>query len=320
MIVRFEVDAFIPKNCSTKGPRFPNEGPSPSLPVKTQSQLAPAIDAEKHQATSPHTSPNLPRAAARQSFTPQNLWDEPESNPSDWGYSSPNEANETAGVGTPIDNGIEWDSPGDDPDAWGPVEPKSVPTSGKAPDDIERTTVWKHRDAVAMPGPMRDDLRGRIHPIVGGPSFILSSETGPPTELQVVRAGVLVPQSDIIEFATRSVKYLDRTNVEDTFLQIFLTQTPVHLVAAHERGTFDRIVREELNSPKLSAVAESESVRVSLARFVALLWEIQGFIKTHARDGGVSLVCKNGKLALFGNTSGEGLLEEEELKRFSGVI
>lgn len=136
------------------------------------------------------------------------------------------------------------------------------------------------------------------------------------TELAVIHAGTLVPQANILELATRSIHYVDRTNDEDIFLQLFLTQTPTHLVAVHQRGSFERVVRQELQSPQFADIAEREEIMNSLAKFVALLKGIQRLVKEYRQRRGVSLVCEKGKLEMLERVGDEGLVRDGELARF----
>lgn len=136
------------------------------------------------------------------------------------------------------------------------------------------------------------------------------------TELAVIHAGILVPQANILELATRSIHYVDRTNDEDIFLQMFLTQTPTHLVAVHQRGSFERVVRQELQSPQFADIAEREDITNSLAKFVALLKGIQRLVKEYRQRRGVSLVCDKGKLEMLERVGDEGLVRDGELARF----
>ncbi len=135
-------------------------------------------------------------------------------------------------------------------------------------------------------------------------------------ELTVVRSGTLLPQSSILELATRSIRFADRTSTKDTYLQLFLTQTPTHVVAIHENGNFEKVVRQELASAEFIQIAEKEGIKKSVAQFVELLEEIQCLVKEHGTKGRLSLVCEKGKLELFGLGEEEGRLSDGELERF----
>ena len=214
-----------------------------------------------------------------------NLWGDTVDDPGAWGATTKDDKHIDKTDTTPVDDAALWDGPQDDAALWGP-----------APDD---PGAWGAPASSAAP------------------VSSAAQDDGPPAELKVVRAGTLVPQSSIRELATRSVKWLDRTNVEDTYLQLFLTQTPAHLVAVHERGTFTRVDTQELAGSELEEVGASEGVRASLARFVKLLKEVQALVKMHGQVGHVSLVCERGKLELMGRLGTEGLLGEDELARFN---
>ncbi|TBU25106.1 hypothetical protein BD311DRAFT_700940 [Dichomitus squalens] len=140
-----------------------------------------------------------------------------------------------------------------------------------------------------------------------------------PGELAVVRAGTLLPQSSIIELATRSIMFADRTSNEDTFLQLFLSQTPTHLLAIHTNGTFEKVLRQGLDSPEFTGIEEMESIQKCIAQFVALLKEIHRLVKEHGTTRRLSLVCEKGKLELFGLKGEEGRLAGGDLERFKAT-
>ncbi|RPD71625.1 hypothetical protein L226DRAFT_512963 [Lentinus tigrinus ALCF2SS1-7] len=220
--------------------------------------------------------------SARQSFTQKNdvdLWDGPVSNASDWGFSEPSPA--SAGVGNSSALG-------------GPAPATSSAAKKKA----EESSAWEIKTDASAWG------------------FDSTFALLPAADLKVVRTGTLLPQPNILELATRSVHYLNRQSNDDTFLQLFLTQTPTHLVAVHQRGNFERVIRQELASDEFMRVAESDDIRRALAQFVELLRDIQSLVKEHAKNGGVSLVCEKGKLEMFRLVGQEGLVRQEELARF----
>ena len=138
-------------------------------------------------------------------------------------------------------------------------------------------------------------------------------------ELTVIQSGTLLPQSSILELATRSIRYADRTSNEDVFLQLFLTQTPTHVIAIHQNGNFEKVVRQELGSAEFTRIAEMEEIQQSIGKFVELLKVIQRLVKEHGTSGRLSLVCEKGKLELFG--LGEGSrLSDVELERFKSSV
>ena len=73
----------------------------------------------------------------------------------------------------------------------------------------------------------------------------------------VVRGGTRIPQSSIIEISTRSTKSAQRQNWE-TDTQLFLSQTPVHYLAVHQRGVFNTVTTRPLNSPQFQRIAAQD--------------------------------------------------------------
>ncbi|KAI0352575.1 hypothetical protein OH77DRAFT_1408763 [Trametes cingulata] len=183
-----------------------------------------------------------------------------------------------------------WDTPADDPvaaaAAWGdPAPPRAT----------EQNRWTDNNDAAAMWG-----VTSNNDPAAWGvePASIGEADTFvPAADLTVIRGGTLLPQTSIIELATRSAQYVNLTKIEDTFLQLFLTQTPVNLLAVHTRGSFDRIERQELDSPEFDKVREDPLVQRTLKQLVAFLREIQGMLKGNVAK--LSLVCEKGKLRVF---------------------
>ncbi|KAI0685614.1 hypothetical protein C8T65DRAFT_679060 [Cerioporus squamosus] len=258
------------------------------------------------------------------------LWGGPVSAPSDWGVSEPSPASDSQ------DNKGGWEIKSD-VSAWGPVDDATSWGSTTIKDEVAAwvpaktagalgdATAWGVGDAghasvrAGQGGPLTKPGAKSDAPS-WGPStavdFDTTSSFVPIADFKVIRAGTLLPQSNILELATRSAKYLDRTSGNDTFLQMFLTQTPTHLIAVHQRGTFERVIRQELASEEFMRIGEVEDIRRGIAQFVELLREIQRLVKEHGKEGRVSLVCEKGKLEMFGLVGQEGLVRQEELARF----
>ncbi|KAI8986169.1 hypothetical protein BD414DRAFT_536916 [Trametes punicea] len=198
-----------------------------------------------------------------------------------------------------------WDSPIEDPAAaaaaWGDPVPQ------KARNDVvtDHATMWDtptNTDGAAW----GVDLRT-------GDTFT------PIPDLTIVRAGTLLPQSSILELATRSANFIDRTSVEDTYIQLFLTQTPTNLLAVHKSGLFDRVIRQELDSPELAKFGEDAGMQHSLKQLVALLREIQEMVKQHGKGGRLSLVCQKGKHEVYSRAGEEDASLSSELARFTAA-
>ena len=147
-----------------------------------------------------------------------------------------------------------------------------------------------------------------------------SSPEDPPsesiTDINVIRAGTIVPQSDTIEVTTRSVRYIDEFDWTEQYPQLFLSYTPNIFLAVHDRGTFERMIQRKLGTSELRAVEQSPRIQRAFRQLVAVLREIQALATSFGKDARLSLVCRDGKLEVFKRTNGEGSLEEAELERF----
>ncbi|KAI0823944.1 hypothetical protein BC628DRAFT_1420377 [Trametes gibbosa] len=224
-----------------------------------------------------------------------------------WGDSSPPGAPQkdtasvyadaTEGWDVPVNDGASWDVPVNDSASW------DVPTNDNASWDVPTN------DSASWDIPTNDNASWDVGPSAG-------DTPAHATELKVIRAGTLLPQSAMLELATRSAMFLDRTNIEDTYLQLFLTRSPVNLVAVHNRGSFDRVIRQELDSPELARFNECADVQRSLAQLVALLREIQHIVQARGNTGKLSLVCEKGQLRVHSRVGDEDPLLTGELARF----
>lgn len=225
-------------------------------------------------------------------------WESNGGDAAEWGVQG--DAHDRASEATK-NNNAAW-GPTDDPSAW----------------EVEASTD----DATAWEAARSNDVSAWAAMVDSSPTQAsksdqdVSSSFDPAADLKVVRSGALIPQSNVLELATRSSNYLDRTSNDDTFYQLFLTQSPTHLVAVHQRGNFERVIRQELASEEFLRVAEADHIRRVIAQFVALLQEIQRLVKEHGKKRSVSLVCVKGNLELFELGGQEGLVHKEELARF----
>ena len=330
--MRFEVDAFVPDvpAGTSSGNGEPVTSPEPESPVSAKQPTTQDVGQTKSDEVSNwdagagesaswgYTAPTangasdwgadeISKSAERANRSEADLWGPGlAAGVDDWGSSAPPNASSSQRLSkqtsTTTAQVVSWSRAVDDPGAWDSAAPQDD-GSARQQDSGASKATWGAGGGLPEP--------------VSTPEFIQTSSFVPIADFKVLRAGTLLPQESILELATRSSNYLDRTSSEDTFLQMFLTQTPTHLVAVHQRGTFDRVIRQELHSPEFVDIAEREDIQRSLVRFVALLREIQRLVREHARVGRVSLVCERGKLELFGRVGEEGLVRPGELLRFN---
>ncbi|KAI0369361.1 hypothetical protein BV20DRAFT_1053195 [Pilatotrama ljubarskyi] len=203
-----------------------------------------------------------------------------------------------------------WDTPTDDPvaaaAAWGDPDPRRASQQNRSTDNGDTAALWgvtSNDDAAAWGV-------GPVESAGGADTFV------PATDLTVVRGGTLLAQSSVIELATRSAQYVDLTKIEDTFFQLFLTQTPANLLAIHTRGLFDRVERQELDSPEFVRVQEDPLVQRSLKQLVTFLRAIQDMLKKQGNVAKLSLVCEKGKLRVYNRVGDEDHLLAAEFSRF----
>ena len=282
MVVRFEVDACIAAKTATagEGVKHPEPGDA-GLEIETNKDI---------------------ESPARQSFAAKDEGGESEVEP---------KKQEIEEVDFDKEDEL-WAGGGDN--SWGPLpEPrrasKSVRVDSKGKEDMApppQDLSWDFPEDDGAAWGVTTDMAQKEDFEVNG-------------ELTVVRSGTLLPQSSILELATRSIRFVDRTSNEDTFLQLFLTQTPTHLVAIHQNGNFEKVVRQELGSAEFTRIAEMEEIQKSIGKFVEILKVIQRLVKEHGTSGRLSLVCEKGKLGLFG-LGEEGRLSDVELKRFKKSV
>lgn len=141
-----------------------------------------------------------------------------------------------------------------------------------------------------------------------------SARSEPGTGLQVRRAGAIVSQDSIIEMATRSKKRVAEYDWRDVFPQLWLSQTPHHFLAAHDRGTFEAITKRTLDDPDLRRV-EAE-LQAGFRRLRRALQDIKELVVKHGKQGRLSLVFRNGELQALQRVSQESCLPESVMERF----
>ncbi|KAI0693837.1 hypothetical protein C8T65DRAFT_585445 [Cerioporus squamosus] len=137
------------------------------------------------------------------------------------------------------------------------------------------------------------------------------------SDIAVIRAGTQVPQSSIVELTTRSEKYIDEFSWAEQYPQLLLSYTPHLFLAAHNRGTFERMIEHKLGSDELRNIENNARIQRSFRQLAAALRAIQELVKDHGQRGRLTLVCQqDGSLKVYQRTSQQGLLPDTELERF----
>ncbi|KAF9063294.1 hypothetical protein BDP27DRAFT_1335277 [Rhodocollybia butyracea] len=146
-------------------------------------------------------------------------------------------------------------------------------------------------------------------------STSISSKSGPPVtftsipvggalSLRVGEGGSVVPQTSLIELSTRSRKRLVDNRWKEDFPQLFLSQTPYHYLGAHDSGHFYEIQKRE------------KTCQSSFTKLRGVLGLIREVAIDHGEQGRLSLVCRGGKLELYGRRDDNSLLPESLIRLF----
>ncbi|KAG6834218.1 hypothetical protein H0H93_011090, partial [Arthromyces matolae] len=117
--------------------------------------------------------------------------------------------------------------------------------------------------------------------------------------VNVIDGGSIVPQASIVEFTTRSNYNAPNYDWKDAYPQLFLSQTPHHFLAVHQRGRFYEIQKRKLDSVELKAAARQEQLLEDFKKLRRLLDQIKELAKKHGEGGRLSLVCKAGELKVY---------------------
>jgi hypothetical protein len=179
----------------------------------------------------------------------------------------------------------------------------------------EVDACYTHSDNIAQAhsGIDLDQLAQRM-----GNTKILSIDTtvdsNSTSSISIRQGGRIVPQSDLIELKTCAEHKLGRFDWADAYPQLFLSQTPHHLIAAHVEGTFRSMKRGHLDSDDMRR--REASAQPKLKKLRALLQSIQELLVSRGTDAKLSLVCHGEMLELFDRTSPSLVVPADVLKRF----
>ena len=137
------------------------------------------------------------------------------------------------------------------------------------------------------------------------------------SELDVIRAGQLVPQSALIEMTTRSQNNAKNYDWVEAYPQLFLAQTPHHFLAVHNRGEFERIEKRSLADSEMKNV--EAKLQGNFRKLRAALKTVQDLVVEHGERGRLSLVFRDGSLEVFERRTQASCLPEEMFDKFHGL-
>lgn len=157
-----------------------------------------------------------------------------------------------------------------------------------------------------------DDLLAAFSGLgIGGASASRSRDTKKPEATVPTVRGVsitqttprkVVPQASLIELKTRAAKR--EIDWAEIYPQLYLSQTAFLYIAKHERGNFNTLEKVELGS--VSMQTHARHAEQGVAKLELVLQDILDAAKKEDVGVGLSLVSKDGKLALYKRHEGTG--------------
>ncbi|KAG2109056.1 uncharacterized protein F5147DRAFT_693865 [Suillus discolor] len=157
-----------------------------------------------------------------------------------------------------------------------------------------------------------DDLLAAFSGLgIGGASVSSSRDTKKPQATVPTVRGVtirqttprkVVPQSSLIELKTRAARR--EIDWAEVYPQLYLSQTAFLYIAKHERGSFNTLEKVELGSESMQTHARR--TQQGVAKLKLVLQDILDAVKKEDVGVGLSLVAKDGKLALYKRHEGTG--------------
>ncbi|KAF8498004.1 hypothetical protein JB92DRAFT_2985577 [Gautieria morchelliformis] len=134
--------------------------------------------------------------------------------------------------------------------------------------------------------------------------------------LSLLTRGTLVPQSDLLELKTRSIRSVHEFDWEDTYSQLLLSQTPNIFLCVHQRGEFVEVKKRKLAELETEAVARK--TQENLRKLRKVLGMVQDTMTAEGEGAKFSLVCKPGAdMVLYEREGKETRLPDEALKKFT---
>jgi hypothetical protein len=155
-------------------------------------------------------------------------------------------------------------------------------------------------------------------------SMSITSQSIPPAvsgtpatdnSLLIIEGGSKIPQSAIVELQTRSETSKYPQNWQETYPQLFLSQTPHHYLGIHSRGRFHTCQKRELETD-IENLVEVNLVQDNLKKLRRALKTIQQIVVQSGQRGRLSLVCQGNELRVFERSSQDSFLPDDIMQRF----
>jgi hypothetical protein len=172
------------------------------------------------------------------------------------------------------------------------------------------------------------DIDEHIDQLTSGLTSVQLSQSKPPPRptddapkapglprLDVLRAGRVVPQDDLIEMTTCVRHRYPIFDWAEAYPQLFLSGTPHHYLALRDQGSFWTIQKRTLGSDEMQE-REAE-MQVRFKRLRAVLQEIQELVVRRGRsERRLCLVCREDVLEVFEMDTVGDCIPREMLSRF----
>ena len=166
--------------------------------------------------------------------------------------------------------------------------------------------TYRRRSAVSV-----DELTASVSAISLTPQSAFRSEY----PLLVREGGVEVPADAIIEIVTRSEANFRRGyNWKEVYPQLFFSQTAQHYLGVHKYGRF-----YEVSKTKTKDIKDVDSLQTEFQKVRKVLDVIRELVIEYGKEGGLSLVCKDGVMGVYERASKETLLPEVAMKFFDST-
>jgi len=135
-----------------------------------------------------------------------------------------------------------------------------------------------------------------------------------PMEVDIIWRGVHVPQSSLIEMTTRSELSAQRFDWAETYPQLYLSQTPSHYLAVHNKGQFSRVIKRQIGQGDLVRI--EKEAQSGWRKIKSVLEIIQRLVIRYGLEGRISLVCVDGVLKVYKRSVRDSFLPDKLLALF----
>lgn len=139
-----------------------------------------------------------------------------------------------------------------------------------------------------------------------------SSTSQSPYSLNIVDGGYEAKSAAIMELTTRFEGRVAQFDWMDKYVQLYLSQTPHHVLAVHNRGRFSEIRRSKLSEFK----DMEDRLQPDMKALKKALDTIQQLVIEYGQRGRLTLVCQGGVMKVYERTSQDSGLPDHMMALF----